>query len=286
MLSDLLLIMTSTRYTGMNVQIFLRPYKERAVRLPSSGQAVRFSPLHHVSADAYGRDQRRSRHRSLVFRRHPRGLRSVRWVCYDSQLNANLFVAPGFHIALAIACVRASRRSTAFAGYPRRAHVAIAYVALLFTVATLNMGFKTAEWVDLFVDQRLAPSGPAQTGVRFERDSLALPGVANNASFEDQISRMDQHSLQHLPPAEPGLDLGSCSGQFALNILSLLKPNRQSDLESLGALEQKCPMDPVALRASVSCERRYVTCLLPERSIVDVLSFIHCGHLRKWMGAQ
>jgi hypothetical protein len=92
---------------------------------------------------------------------------------------------------LAIACIRAIRRSTAFAGYPRRAHVAIAYVALLFTVATLNMGFKTAEWVDLFVDQRSSPSGPAQTGVRFERDSLALSGVANNGSLEDQIPWVD-----------------------------------------------------------------------------------------------
>jgi hypothetical protein len=143
-------------------------------------------------------------------------------------------------------------------------------VVILFTVATLNIGVKTAEWVDLFVDQRLAPSGPAQTGVRFERDSLAHPGVANNASFEDQISRMDQHSLQHLSTAEPGLDLGSCSGQFTLTALVLLQSQRHPDVESMGALEPEYSMDHAAFRASVLFKRRYVTHSLTERSITDM----------------
>jgi hypothetical protein len=71
-------------------------------------------------------------------------------------------------MVLAVACVRAIRRSTAFADYPRRANLAIAYVVLLFSVATLNIGVKMAEWVDIFVDQRSAPSGPAQTTVRLK----------------------------------------------------------------------------------------------------------------------
>jgi hypothetical protein len=159
-------------------------------------------------------------------------------------------------------------------------------VVVLFTVATLNIGVKTAEWVDLFVDQRMAPSGPAQTGVRFERDSLAHLGVTNNVSSEDYISRMDQHSLKHLPTAEPGLDLGSCSGQFTLTALGLLQPQRHPDLESMGALEPECSMDHAAFCASVSCKRRYVTHSLTERFITEMPSFINCGHLRKRMGAQ
>jgi hypothetical protein len=78
----------------------------------------------------------------------------------------------GLHIVLAIACVRAIRRSTAFVNYPRRARLAIAYVAVLFSIATLNIGVKMAEWVDIFVDQRSAPSGPAQTTVRLRRYCL------------------------------------------------------------------------------------------------------------------
>jgi hypothetical protein len=57
-------------------------------------------------------------------------------------------------------------------------------------------------------------------------------------------------------------------------------------MESLGALEQECSMDPGAIRVSVPCERRYVTHLLRERSIVDVRSSINCGRVRKRMGAQ
>jgi hypothetical protein len=99
-------------------------------------------------------------------------MRGVRCVHDDAQTNASSFVALGLHIVLAIACVRAIRRSTAFADYPRRAHVAIAYVALLFTVATLNIGVKSAEWVMTYVDNRSSPLGPAQYLVRVQQGSL------------------------------------------------------------------------------------------------------------------
>jgi hypothetical protein len=81
-------------------------------------------------------------------------------------------VRPGFHIVLAIACVRTIRRSTAFAAYPRRAHAAIAYVAVLFTVATINIGTKSAEWVTIYIDHRSSALGPAQSLVRVKHDSL------------------------------------------------------------------------------------------------------------------
>jgi hypothetical protein len=87
---------------------------------------------------------------------------------------------------------------------------------------------------------------------------------------------------------ELGLDVGSCSGQFAVTtlLLLLLKAERPSDMESLGSLEQECPMDLTAFRVSVLCERGYVTHSLPERCIVDVPSFIHHGHIWKRMGTQ
>jgi hypothetical protein len=125
----------------------------------------------------------------VVFCRHPRGLRGVWWVYDDALTNVSSLVTPGLHIVLAIACVRAIRRSTAFTDYPRRAHIAIAYVVVLFTIATLNIGVKTAEWVDLFVDQRLLPSGPALTGVLALRTRVSH--VADNVIFVDDISRMD-----------------------------------------------------------------------------------------------
>jgi hypothetical protein len=81
-------------------------------------------------------------------------------------------VIPGFHIVLAVACVRAIRRSTAFAAYPRRAHAAIAYVAVLFTIATLNIGVKATEWVTIYIDDRSSPLGPAQSLVRVKQESL------------------------------------------------------------------------------------------------------------------
>jgi hypothetical protein len=56
-------------------------------------------------------------------------------------------------------------------------------------------------------------------------------------------------------------------------------------MESMGALEQECPMDSVTSHASLPCERGYVTHLPIERSIVDVPSFINCSHLRIGMGA-
>jgi hypothetical protein len=135
-------------------------------------QTVELSPLHHFSADAYGRDQRRSSGRPLVFGRHLHGMCGVRCVHDDAQPNTSSCVPLGLHIALAIACVRAIRRSTAFADYPRRAHAAIAYVVVLFTVATLNIGTKSAEWVTMFVDNRSSPLGPAQSLVRIERGAL------------------------------------------------------------------------------------------------------------------
>jgi hypothetical protein len=90
----------------------------------------------------------------------------------SAPINSSSLVTLGLHIVLAIACVRAIQRSTAFADYPRRAHAAIAYVAVLFTVATLSICVKSAEWVVTYVDQRSSPLGPAQYMVRLRRGSL------------------------------------------------------------------------------------------------------------------
>jgi hypothetical protein len=81
------------------------------------------------------------------------------------------------------------------------------------------------------------------------------------------------------------LDLRSCTGQFAPSILGFSEPQRHPDVESMGTLEPEYSMDRGASRDSIPCERRYVTHFLRERSIVDVLSFVNCGHIRERMGA-
>jgi hypothetical protein len=57
-------------------------------------------------------------------------------------------------------------------------------------------------------------------------------------------------------------------------------------MEGLDALEQERPMDSTAFHVGVSCERGYVTYSRPEKSIVDMPSVVHRGHIRKRMGTQ
>jgi hypothetical protein len=102
-----------------------------------------------------------------------------RFMALFKQTRTHLF-ASGLHIVLAVACVRTIRRSLAFADYPRLAHVAVAYMVVLFTIATLNIGVKSAEWIDTYIDQRSSPVGPTQYIVRLDsRGSLMSLKIAH-----------------------------------------------------------------------------------------------------------